>query len=100
MTLGLGVVTPTAHAGDDALDLPALVKRTRPRVVLLNTTDAAGEALKQATGFFVSADGRLLTNHHVLVGAAGMSARLSDGRSLVVEGVLADDPKSDLLLVK
>lgn len=88
-------------AEEDAAEaIPQLVKRVRPCVVLLTTTDGAGNPVGSGTGFFISADGRVLTNHHVLLGASSVSAVTSDGASLPVEGVLAADEMLDLAILK
>ena len=55
-----------------AIDIPALVRKARPAVVQVGTFNQAGELTKTGTGFFISADGLLLTNYHVTT----MSARV------------------------
>ena len=47
-----------------ALELPELAERTRPSVVLVTVSDASGKKIGVGTGFFVSADGRVVTNFH------------------------------------
>jgi S1-C subfamily serine protease len=51
------------------------------------------------SGFFVSPDGRLVTNHHVVEGANRATVTLSDGREVAVRGLLADDPLHDIAIV-
>ena len=80
-------------------DLPALVKRVQPAVVTITTYDSKGNAIGLGSGFFVSKDGEILTNHHVLVGAASAEAKMSDGSKDRIDAVLADDPDSDLTKV-
>jgi S1-C subfamily serine protease len=88
----------TARA--DALDVPKLAAEARPSVVLINLYDARGNAFGSGSGFFVSLDGKVVTNHHVIEDAARAVAVLSDGRELPVQGVLADDTEHDIAIVQ
>lgn len=83
-----------------ALDLPELAARTSPSVVLLTLADASGRKIGSGTGFFVSADGRVITNFHVIQRAASAEATLSDGRSIKILGVLASDRARDIAILK
>jgi S1-C subfamily serine protease len=83
-----------------ALDLPELAARAKPAVVLLIAMDVAGQKIGTGTGFFVSTDGRLVTNHHVIEGASSVTATLSDGSTRKVVGLLADDAVADIALLK
>lgn len=51
------------------------------------------------SGVIVSADGYILTNHHVIDGAEGIKVDLSDGRTLEAKVVGSDKP-SDLAVLK
>ncbi|MCL2626884.1 MAG: Do family serine endopeptidase [Cystobacterineae bacterium] len=51
------------------------------------------------SGFIIDAKGLLLTNNHVVEGAAKIRIRLDDGRSFEAE-VLGTDPLTDLALLK
>jgi S1-C subfamily serine protease len=83
-----------------ALELPELAARTAPSVVLLTLADASGKKIGSGTGFFVSADGRVITNFHVIQRAASAEATLSDGRSIKILGVLASDRARDIAILK
>lgn len=50
------------------------------------------------SGFFVTADGYLLTNYHVVQGRAKIAAKTKDGE--VEAKVVAKDPENDLALLK
>jgi serine protease Do len=88
----------TARAG--ALELQELAAQAKPSVVLLTVHDRLGRPVSEGTGFFVSSDGRVVTNHHVVEGAEGVTAKLADGREIDVVGVLADDPLKDVAIVQ
>jgi S1-C subfamily serine protease len=51
------------------------------------------------SGFFISSDGYILTNHHVIEGQASLEAILANGISLPVE-VIRFDKKNDVALLK
>src|ERR1039457_1323297 len=87
-------------AETETIDLKSLAKKARPAVMLLVVSDANGKEIATGTGFLVSSDGKLITNHHVIENAASAVAKAENGRLFPVEGVLADDPKNDLALLK
>jgi serine protease Do len=59
------------------------------------------EQLQQAlgSGVVVSADGYILTNHHVIDGAENIKVDMNDGRTLEAK-LIGTDPPSDLALLK
>ncbi len=57
------------------------------------------DRVSQGSGFLISADGYVLTNHHVIDGADEVVVRLSDRREIKAE-VVGSDPQSDVALLK
>ena len=57
------------------------------------------EGQSLGSGFIVSEDGYLLTNHHVVDGADEIIVRLSDHREFVAE-LIGSDPRSDIAVLK
>ncbi|MDC9701051.1 MAG: Do family serine endopeptidase [Alphaproteobacteria bacterium] len=53
----------------------------------------------QGSGFIISKDGYVVTNHHVIKGASGISVIMDDGKEYKAERVGAD-PKTDLAVLK
>lgn len=51
------------------------------------------------SGFIISSDGLILTNHHVVDGADTITVRLTDEREFTGK-VLGSDPKTDIAVVK
>lgn len=51
------------------------------------------------SGFFISQDGYILTNHHVVEGADGIRVTMADGRELEAE-VIGSDQRTDVALIK
>lgn len=75
-------------------------QRARGSVVLIRAFDAADKAIATGSGFFISADGKLVTNYHVIKGASKLVVKLENGAMHEVSGVLADDSKSDIVLLR
>lgn len=98
--IGVLCLAVRVRAETEQIDLKALAKKARPTVMLLVVSDADGKDIATGTGFLVSGDGKLITNHHVIEGAASAVAKAENGGLFPVEGVLADDPKNDLVLLK
>jgi serine protease Do len=56
-------------------------------------------ARAQGSGFFISADGYVVTNNHVVANAVKLEVVMDDGKVLDAK-VVGTDPKTDLALVK
>lgn len=63
------------------------------------TPSARPRGISQGTGFIISPDGYVLTNHHVVDGADTVRVKLSD-RSEYVAKVVGSDEQSDVALLK
>ena len=90
------LLAPSAFAGT----LQELAAKAKLSVVLLTISDSSGRKVGTGTGFFISSDGRVATNHHVIAGAAKVTASLSDGRKIDALGVLAEDEEKDLAILQ
>ncbi len=77
-----------------------LVKTTLDSVVLIVVSDSVGKPFAEGSGFIVSADGRIVTNHHVIADARSATVKLNNGAIFTVDGVLADDSVHDLAVIK
>ena len=62
--------------------------------------DEKGATNRLGTGFFISPDGRLVTNRHVIEGAASMAAINNNGAIFVFERVVAQPAGVDLAILK
>jgi hypothetical protein len=81
-------------------DMSQLVKASIDAVVLIVVSDANGKPVLEGSGFLVSSDGRVVTNHHVVANASSATVKLNNGAFFPVEGIISDDPDHDLALIK
>jgi S1-C subfamily serine protease len=91
------VLVPYSSAQATVADI---VKRSSDAVVLIVISDSAGQETALGSGFLVSADGEIVTNHHVIKEAHSATVKLSNGSFFPVNGVLADDADKDLAIIK
>jgi tetratricopeptide (TPR) repeat protein len=80
-------------------NLPTMIKRIEPSIIVLLTYSKEGRLLGQGTGFFVTQDGDAITNYHVLQDASRAEVRMSDGKVYPVKRVIAEDEEGDLIRV-
>lgn len=78
-------------------DVSAIAAAVLPSVVQVNVTTDQGEGV--GSGVVLTADGRILTNNHVVAGARQVSVTLADGRTADTE-VIGTDPDSDLAVLR
>ncbi|HWP36339.1 MAG TPA: S1C family serine protease [Gemmatimonadales bacterium] len=81
------------------LTTPELVSRVRSSVVTIETLDRVGRLLSQGTGVAVGEVGRVLTNFHVVDGAASAMVTLRSGESYSVEGFVSANPTRDVVVL-
>lgn len=87
------------NAAGGAQDVSSIYKSIGPSVVVVQRYDEKKQRTGIGTGFFVSGGGNVVTNHHVLRGAAFADIRVSSGKVYPVRNVLAEDPENDLIMV-
>ena len=92
--------SPQSQQGVVMFDVKKLAATTRPAVALVTVFDKSGKPLKLGTGFFVSPDGKLVTNAHVIEGADNASAKLENGATYSIRGVLKAALDKDLVLLQ
>ncbi|MCJ7459236.1 MAG: tetratricopeptide repeat-containing serine protease family protein [candidate division Zixibacteria bacterium] len=80
-------------------NLPTLIKKVQQSVVVIITYNEKGEILGQGTGFFISTEGDVITNIHVLGGAHRADVKTAEGIIYPVKNILAEDREADLIRV-
>lgn len=79
-------------------DLPEIVKKIEPSVVVILTYED-GINTGQASGFFISNEGDIITNYHVLQDADSIEVKTFDGKIYPVTKILAEDKEGDLIRI-
>ena len=83
-----------------SLDLSRLENSVRPSVIWVTVFDSSGNLLRTQTGFFISADGRLVTTAHAIGGGINAVAKTGDGGIYNVDGILASSATLDLAILQ
>ena len=103
LVIGVTLLALQVAVGSGAGELPellAVAQHAQPAVVQLIVMDRSGKELATGNGFFVSADGKLLTSLRLIDKAKRVVAVTVQQTQVPVDGVLATDPKNDLALLK
>jgi len=79
--------------------VPELYKEAEPSVVMIVGIDEYGNILKIGTGFFISRNGYLLTNRHVVENTYAIGIKTKDNEIKEVKIIDISD-KADLALLK
>lgn len=77
-----------------------IAERAVPASVTVVALGASGDTISIGSGFFVRADGVVVTNHHVLAGATRVQVVRANGEILDRVGVLDTDPGTDIAILK
>ncbi|RQH02067.1 trypsin-like peptidase domain-containing protein [Paraburkholderia dinghuensis] len=93
-----------AAGNNQAPNFSAIVAKYGPAVVHVEArsdeqTSDGGHSGALGTGFIVSQDGYILTNNHVVEGAARVTIKLSDGRKFPAQ-VIGTDKEGDVAVLK
>jgi S1-C subfamily serine protease len=81
-------------------DIPSIAKAANGSVVSVVMSDKDGNPIAQGTGFFVSKDGLIVTNYHVIAEGSSAVVKLPEGAFYVVDGVVGYDKARDVAVIK
>ena len=85
---------------DAELTPQAVFRSASPAVVSIKVFDEGSRLVGAGSGFFVTSDGVIATNYHVLQNARSAIVVLDATTNYSVDGVVAVDAESDLALLK
>ena len=88
---------PPREAGKNEVNL---AKLTRPGVITIAVADSSGDYSGLGSGFVMTSDGLIVTNHHVIDGGDSFDVLFSDGTVLGVKEILFSDEKRDLAVLR
>lgn len=89
--------TASQVANHDSVNWQATAERVRPAVVAIAMQGERGGG--EGSGVIIDAQGRIVTNDHVVAGAKELRVTLSDGRILPAT-VIGTDPTTDLAVIE
>lgn len=97
---GLEKEPPKKDAAQEELKPYQIEQRYGPSVAFVGIFNKKGKPFKIGSGFIISEDGLMVTNHHVVAGAASLKAKFTDGRVMEGDYVVNYSPRYDLAVVK
>jgi len=77
--------------------LPSLIKRIKPSTVIIFAYDDKGEFLQLGSGFFISQNGDVITNYHVIQGASSAEIKTADEKTYPITYIVAGDEQNDII---
>lgn len=95
-----GTPAPTPTREPERMDLEKLAVRVVPCVFLIQVFDGSGSSIATGTGFSVSADGLVATNHHVVENGQRYALVTSQGAKYDNAEVIVSDSDTDLAILK
>ena len=82
------------------LDAQGVFAQASPAVVRIRIYSRGGRVVATGSGFLIDPDGTIVTNHHVIKGAASASVFMQGRSSLPVVRIIATDEKADVAIIK
>ncbi|MDX3536008.1 trypsin-like peptidase domain-containing protein [Streptomyces sp. MB09-01] len=94
---GVNGTNVSQSTGTGAGTVSGVAEQVSPSVVRIDTRTASGQGT--GSGVVVTADGEIVTNNHVVSGAAEIQVTMSDGKKYKAT-IVGTDPDKDLALIK
>jgi S1-C subfamily serine protease len=91
------VLLPIAGGGQETANL---VEELAPSTVIITALDAKNTPIRQGSGVIASEDGKVVTNFHVVTGAATLHVRYANGTATVVASLTDYDLTNDIAVFK
>jgi TonB family protein len=83
-----------------SFDLASFENSVRPSVVWVTVFDSSGKLLRTQTGFFISADGKLVTTARAIENGINAVAKTADGGIYNISGIFAASTSLDLAILQ
>lgn len=80
-------------------ELTEIVKMIEPSTILILTYDEEGNPTGQGSGFFISQNGEVITNRHVILNAAYAEIKTLQGDIYPITHIIAEDKEGDIIRV-
>ena len=93
-------VVVAAQSAAPRRGIPAIAKAANGSIVSIVMSDKEGRPVSQGSGFFVSKEGLIVTNYHVISEGSSAVAKLPNGTLYAVDGVLTFDKARDVAVIK
>ncbi|HZM55505.1 MAG TPA: trypsin-like peptidase domain-containing protein [Acidimicrobiales bacterium] len=96
------VATPpirVAGNSSGSASISQIVKNVSPAIVSITAADGNGSG-DEGTGMIITSTGEVLTNHHVIDGAATVTVALANSTKQLPATVIGDDPDKDVALLQ
>lgn len=81
-------------------DTEIIAKKTKPSIVVIKSKGRSDGKEALGTGFFISKDGLLVTNYHVIGEGKKITLETADGKEIDIASVYAFDRENDLAILK
>lgn len=99
-TIALCLIVSGTSAAQGAPTPQQIAQRAKLATVQIRSLDANGRVNGTGSGFFVSADGTIVTNFHVIEAAASLEVERDSGEIFDNVYYLASDPRRDTAILK
>ena len=101
-TIFLALLIPTAvFAQNQAMKSPSQIAREQSKaVIIIEALDDRGSVIGQGSGFIVTPQGAIVTNLHVVQGAASLRVKLPAGDAYKTSDLIDVDEAKDIAVVK
>lgn len=99
-TAALALATQGIPVAASAQNASLVAREAVPATVTILVFGSLGDTLAQGSGFIVRADGVIVTNWHVLIGAASAEVKLPSGKDFRRVMYLDGDSAGDIALIK
>jgi serine protease Do len=88
----------TVHAKEGEIEI--IAKKTKPAIVVIKSKGRSDGREALGTGFFISKDGLIVTNYHVIGEGKKITLETADGKEIDIDSVYAFDRENDLAILK